>query len=137
MQNLKRPGPYQQLSVSVSTGKYIFCYMVYLTYLVVAERSRKVNKRHFKEIKATYMAFAIVVCFSLLNTPRLVASMIETAHMSQIVECVEHGFRYFPSKSFFKLDFLARMCMVMNSAINVIIYCLVSSPFQVCTYNFP
>ena len=77
------------------------------------------------------MALAIVVSFSLLNTPRLIATTIETVNTSEIVQCVEHGFRYIPSKSFYKLDFLARMCMVINSAINVIIYCLVSSPFQV------
>ena len=77
------------------------------------------------------MALAIVVTFSLLNTPRLIASTLETFETNLIVKCVENGLRYIPTKQFFKLDFLARMCMVMNSSINVIIYCLVSSQFQV------
>ena len=32
---------------------------------------------------------------------------------------------------FYKLDFIARMLMVLNSSVNFVVYCSVSTPFKV------
>ena len=87
------------------------------------------NKRHRKEIKATYMAFAIIVTFAVLNLPRLIASTIEVINTNQIIHCVDKN--YVPHKQFYLLDFVARICMILNSATNFLVYCAISTPFQV------
>ena len=38
---------------------------------------------------------------------------------------------YVPSMDFYKLDFIARMLMVLNSSVNFVVYCSVSTPFKV------
>lgn len=96
----------------------------------VVRTSKKKNKRHFKEIRTTYLAIGIVITFTILNFPRIVASTIEVSNTNLIIKCVENGARYVPSDSFYKLDFFARMFMVLNSAINFIIYCAVSTAFK-------
>ena len=53
---------------------------------------------------------------------------------SLIITCIESGRQYIPSMEFYKLDSMARMFMVVNSSINFLIYCAVSSAFQV-SYN--
>ena len=50
---------------------------------------------------------------------------------SLIITCIESGRQYIPSMEFYKLDSMARMFMVVNSSINFLIYCAISSPFQV------
>ena len=97
--------------------------------LDLVENARKVNKRHLKEIKATYMAFAIIVTFAVLNLPRLIASTIEVINTNQIIHCVDKN--YVPHKQFYLLDFVARICMILNSATNFLVYCAISTPFQV------
>ena len=89
------------------------------------------NKRHAKEIRATYLSLVIVVTFTVLNLPRIVASTLEVTNTNLIIFCVENEVRYVPSIDFYKLDFFARLFMVVNSALNFIIYCAVSTPFQV------
>ena len=73
----------------------------------------------------------IVITFTLLNLPRIVASTLEVTNTNLIIYCVENELRYVPSLNFYKLDFFARLFMVVNSALNFIIYCAVSTPFQV------
>ena len=87
------------------------------------------KKRHRKEIKATYMALAIIVTFAVLNLPRIIASTIEVMNTNQIIHCVEQN--YVPHKEFYLLDFIARICMILNSATNFLVYCAISTPFQV------
>ena len=77
------------------------------------------------------MALVIVVTFTVLNLPRIVASTLEVTNTNLIIFCVENEVRYVPSIDFYKLDFFARLFMVVNSALNFIIYCAVSTPFQV------
>jgi hypothetical protein len=48
-----------------------------------------------------------------------------------IITCIEAGRQYIPSMEFYKLDSVARLLMVLNSAINFLIYCAVSTAFQV------
>ena len=96
---------------------------------------RNKNKRHAKEIRASYLAFGIVSTFLVLNLPRIVASSIEVYHSNVILNCIEHNTRYVPTMNYYKLDFFARFFMVVNSAINFLIYCAVSTSFQVCLLN--
>jgi hypothetical protein len=91
------------------------------------------NRRHSKEIRASYLAIGIVLTFGMLNLARIVASSHEVVNTNLIIHCVSNKVRYVPTMTFYKLDFVARMLMVVNSAINFIIYCAVSTPFQVCT----
>ena len=81
------------------------------------------------------MAFGIVCTFLLLNLPRIVASSIEVYHSNLILHCIKNEVRYVPSMNYYKLDFFARFFMVVNSAINFLIYCAVSSSFQVRKYE--
>ena len=94
------------------------------------------NKRHSKEIRASYLAFGIVSTFLVLNSPRIVASSIEVYHSNVILNCIENSVRYVPSMNYYKLDFFARFFMVVNSAINFLIYCAVSTTFQVIFFFF-
>jgi hypothetical protein len=89
------------------------------------------NRRHHKEISATYTAIAIVTSFVVLHLPRIMASTHEVLNTKLIITCIEAGRQYIPPIDFYKMDFIARMLMVVNSAINFLIYCAVSSPFQV------
>ena len=105
--------------------------MILLTFRYVLSISGSSNKRHAKEIRATYLSLVIVVTFTVLNLPRIVASTLEVTNTNLIIFCVENEVRYVPSIDFYKLDFFARLFMVVNSALNFIIYCAVSTPFQV------
>ena len=82
------------------------------------------------------MAFGIVSTFLVLNSPRIVASSIEVYHSNVILNCIENSVRYVPSMNYYKLDFFARFFMVVNSAINFLIYCAVSTTFQVIFFFF-
>ena len=97
--------------------------------MFVANPWSRRKKRHRKEIKATYMALAIIVTFAVLNLPRIIASTVEVINTNQIIHCVEQN--YVPHKEFYLLDFVARICMILNSATNFLVYCAISTPFQV------
>jgi len=75
------------------------------------------------------MALAIIVTFAVLNLPRIIASTVEVINTNQIIHCVEQN--YVPHKEFYLLDFVARICMILNSATNFLVYCAISTPFQV------
>ena len=109
----------------------VHCVMLLSIYLFQITGSTKKNIRHAKEIRASYLAFGIVCTFLLLNLPRIVASSIEVYHSNLILHCIKNEVRYVPSMNYYKLDFFARFFMVVNSAINFLIYCAVSSSFQV------
>ena len=95
------------------------------------QRSCSKNKRHSKEIRTTYMAISIITTFAVLNFPRFIATIIEVINTNLIIKCVENEVRYLPTIQFYRLDYFARMLMVLNSAINFLIYCAVSTPFKV------
>ena len=95
------------------------------------QRNCSKNKRHSKEIRTTYMAISIITSFAVLNFPRFIATIIEVVNTNLIIKCVENEVRYLPTISFYRLDYFARMLMVLNSAINFLIYCAVSTPFKV------
>ena len=85
----------------------------------------------FQEISATYTAIAVVSTFVVLHLPRIAASTHEVAHTKLIISCLEAGRQYIPTLAFYKLDTVARLLMVFNSAINFIIYCAVNPNFKV------
>ena len=91
----------------------------------------------FQEISATYTAIAVVSTFVVLHLPRIAASTHEVAHTKLIISCLEAGRQYIPTLAFYKLDTVARLLMVFNSAINFIIYCAVNPNFKVRTHNLP
>ena len=95
------------------------------------QRSCIKNRRHSKEIRTTYMAISIITSFAVLNFPRFIATMIEVFNTNLIIRCIENEVRYLPTIEFYRLDYFARMLMVLNSAINFLIYCAVSTPFKV------
>jgi hypothetical protein len=80
---------------------------------------------------ATYTAIAIVSTFVILHLPRIAASTHEFANTKLIIFCIEAGRQYIPTIDFYKVDSVARLLMVCNSAINFIIYCAVNPNFQV------
>ena len=71
----------------------------------------------------------------MLNLPRIVASGIEVLNTELITFCLENKVKYLPAIHFYKLDFMARALMLLNSGINIIIYCAVSSQFQVISFS--
>ena len=93
-----------------------------------AERSQR---RHMKEIRTTHMAIAIVISFAVLNLPRIAISAKEITNLNTIITCIDNRRRFIASMEYFKVDIVARMFMIVNSAINFVIYSAVSSPFQV------
>ena len=113
------------------------------------EGNQRSNKRHLKEIRATQLAIGIgktivfnkpfynrrtfftVVTFATLNLPRIIASTVEISNTDLIIKCVENSVRYIHSLTFYKLDVIAHVLMILNSAVNVIVYCAVSTPFHV------
>ena len=66
----------------------------------------------------------------MLNLPRIIASSIEVINTELITFCMEQKVKYLPPIHFYQLDFMARALMLLNSGINIIIYCAVSTPFQ-------
>lgn len=76
-------------------------------------------------------SFITVVTFATLNLPRIIASTVEISNTDLIIKCVENHVRYIHTLTFYKLDVIAHMLMILNSAVNVIVYCAVSTPFQV------
>jgi len=66
----------------------------------------------------------------------LKASSHEVLNTKLIITCIEAGRQYIPPIDFYKTDFIARMLLVINSAINFLIYCAVSSQFQVSSIIF-
>jgi len=101
------------------------------------QRNCSKNKRHSKEIRTTYMAISIITSFAVLNFPRFIATIIEVVNTNLIIKCVENEVRYLPTISFYRLDYFARMLMVLNSAINFLIYCAVSTPFKKIAFSWP
>ena len=91
----------------------------------------RTQKRHMKEIRTTHMAIAIVISFAVLNLPRIAISAKEVTNLNTIITCIENHRRFIASMAYFKVDIIARMFMIVNSAINFVIYSAVSSQFQV------
>ena len=95
------------------------------------ERSQR---RHKNEIRTTHMAIAIVISFAVLNLPRIAISAKEVTNTNLIINCVENKRKFFPSLQYYQIDIIARTCMMVNSAINFVIYSAVSHPFQVSKF---
>ena len=93
-----------------------------------AERSQR---RHMNEIRTTHMAIAIVVSFGILNLPRIAISAKEVTNTNLIITCVDAARKFVPSLQYYQIDIVARFFMMINSAINFVIYSAVSHPFQV------
>ena len=96
------------------------------------ERSQR---RHMNEIRTTHMAIAIVISFAVLNLPRIAISAKEVTNTNLIINCIENQKRFFPSIQYYQIDIIARTFMMVNSAINFVIYSAVSHPFQVSKYT--
>ena len=94
-------------------------------------RAENTQKRHMKEIRTTHMAIAIVMSFAVLNLPRIAISATEVTNTDLIITCIENNRKYIPSLLYYKIDIVARMFMMVNSAINFVIYCAASTQFQV------
>ena len=99
--------------------------------LVANSGAARTQIRHLKEIRTTHMAIAIVISFAVLNLPRIAISAKEVTNLNTIITCIENRRRFINSMEYLKVDFVARMFMIFNSAINFVIYSAVSSPFQV------
>ena len=89
------------------------------------------TSRNRKELNMAYIAIVIVSLFVISNMPRILAGAQEVTNTSLIIHCIENKAQYIPSMDFYKLDFVARLLMVVNSSINFLIYCAVSAPFKV------
>ena len=63
------------------------------------------------------MAISIITSFAVLNFPRFIATMIEVFNTNLIIRCIENEVRDLPTIEFYRLDYFARMLMVLNSAI--------------------
>ena len=98
------------------------------------ERSQR---RHMNEIRTTHMAIAIVISFAVLNLPRIAISAKEVTNTNLIINCIENKRKFFPSLQYYQIDIIARTFMMVNSAINFVIYSAVSHPFQVRFKIYP
>ena len=77
------------------------------------------------------MACAIVFTFITLNLPRIIATANEIRNLDIIIFCIEKKRDYIGSLLAFQFDLVARTCMIINSSVNFIIYCAMSSAFKV------
>ena len=93
--------------------------------------SERSQRRHQNEIRTTHMAIAIVISFAVLNLPRIAISTKEVTNTNLLVTCIENKKKFFPSLQYYQIDIVARTFMMVNSAINFVIYSAVSHPFQV------
>ena len=91
---------------------------------------RRTN-RNAKEIKMTYIAIAIVTLFVVSNMPRILLGFEEVVNTKTIIDCIEKDVQYIPSLTFFKVDSVARLLMIVNSSVNFLVYCAGSTAFQV------
>ena len=79
-----------------------------------------------------YVTFAIVGIFLCLNMPRMLVGGYEVSDTWLILHCVDSDFEYMPSLTFYRWDTVSRLLMVVNSAINFLIYCTGNKQFKVC-----
>ena len=84
-----------------------------------------------REIKMAYMTFAIVFSFLSLNLPRIAIGGYEVSQTWLILHCVKAGAEYMPNLTFYYWDEISRLLMVVNSAINFLIYCTGNDQFKV------
>ena len=85
----------------------------------------------------TYIAIAIVSLFVVSNMPRIMLGFQEVVNTRTIIDCIEKDVQYIPSLTFFKVDSVARLLMIVNSSVNFLVYCAGSTAFQVShTKNF-
>ena len=78
-----------------------------------------------------YVTFAIVALFFFLNMPRIALGAFEVSNTWLILHCVENGFEYLSTLTFYRWDTVSRLLMVANSSINFLIYCTGSQQFKV------
>ncbi len=88
-------------------------------------------QHHRREIHMTYVTFAIVVIFLCLNMPRMLVGGYEVSETWLILQCVEADYEYMPNLTFYEWDTVSRLLMVVNSAINFLIYCTGNQLFKV------
>jgi hypothetical protein len=81
----------------------------------------------------TYVTFAIVGIFFCLNLPRILVGGFEVSETWLILSCVEAEYEYLPNLTFYRWDAVSRLLMVVNSAINFLIYCTGNDQFKVNT----
>lgn len=93
------------------------------------------TSRNRKELNMAYIAIVIVSLFVISNMPRILAGAQEVTNTHLIIHCIENKTQYIPSMDFYKLDFVARLLMVINSSINFLVYCAVSTPFKRAFYD--
>ena len=86
--------------------------------------------RRTREFQLARMMMVLVVVFLLLNCPRLALGLIEVTQLSEVAHCFQQGLDYHLYKETYLLDFTARFLVIINSSINVIIYCLAGSQFR-------
>ena len=72
----------------------------------------------------------LVMVFLLLNSPRLVLSLVEVTQLSTVEKCYKLGLDFHIYKTTYLLDFTARFLVILNSSINFIIYCMAGSQFR-------
>lgn len=82
----------------------------------------KMTKSHFREIKRTQIPVAIVVMFYALGLLPLTTSIVESIHSTDST--------FVHSNSWNSLVSVSNICVILNSSINIIVYCLVGNKFR-------
>ena len=77
----------------------------------------------------------LVMVFLILNTPRIILGMIEVSRLENVELCYETGQEYNVSKEDYISDIFARFLVILNSSLNFLIYCFVSSDFRNRLYS--
>lgn len=62
---------------------------------------------------------------------RIALGTDEVLHTALIIRCIDNKVRYITSLTYFRVDSIARLFMVVNASVNFLVYCAGSTAFQV------
>ncbi|XP_023346074.1 FMRFamide receptor isoform X2 [Eurytemora carolleeae] len=88
------------------------------------------NQRRTKDFSLAKVMTVLVVVFLGLNVPRLFLSFKEVTSIRTVEKCLDNGIFFNISEETYIADFIARLCAVLNSSINFIIYCMFGTEFR-------
>ena len=72
----------------------------------------------------------LVIVFIVLSTPKMVLALVEVSTIPNILDCYEKNCGYYITSSRWIADIVVRYLVLLNSAVNFIIYCFVGTNFR-------
>jgi len=95
---------------------------------------RRMRSRSRKNDHMSIILMLIVTVFVICNLPRLILNMHEITVIDDITRCKDTDLGGFPVWSIL-LGFFSHIFLVVNSSINLLIYCLVGAKFRTVFYQ--